>query len=224
MSRELDCRVTDTSAGYLSEQEIRNALFQRFTYDPAGAVVLEEFPALGGRLDVLAICGKTLAGFEIKSDFDSLQRVEAQIGTFSQFCDRLTFVAGRRFALPLLRTLPIWCGVSLAYRTPPGNITLFTLRQAQVNPLVTATASASLLRRDELLLILERTRRTSARRRELQGELLSVRSFVEVRRLLSSALRLRERKRFDELQRLNGDLCRPEASWKGYPCYSSGPP
>ncbi len=193
----------------LSELEIRTALIQSLA---CGKVVLEEFPASGGRLDLLAISGETLDGFEIKSDFDSLQRVDTQIAAFSQYCDTLTFVAGRRLALPLLSSLPLWCGVSLAYRSTTRQVIVIPLRHPRINPLVSATASISLLRRDELLAIIPRKGKAHIRRRALQEQLLAARSFGELRAYLSAALMLRERNRFDELQMLGGGLCPPEAT------------
>ena len=223
MPSELGCQAAASCAAGrdLSEREIRTTLLQKFT---GGAVVLEEFTAAGGRLDVLEIYGEKLAGFEIKSDFDSLQRVDAQVASFSQYCDTLTFVAGRRLALPLLRTLPIWCGVLLAYRAISGKTILLPLRYPRINPFVTATASASLLRRDELLIKLSGKGRIRARRRELQDELLAALSFAEVRGCLASTLVLRERTRFDELQRSSGDLFPLEAKSKESPCGASGAP
>lgn len=208
-----------TQGSDLSEREIRNTLLQKVTF---GAIVHEEFPAAGGRLDLLALYGDVLAGFEIKSDFDSLYRVDAQVASFSQFCDTLTFVAGRRLAVTLLRTLPIWCGVSLAYRTTSSQVKLLPLRHPKLNPFANAPASISLLRRNELLLILQRKGRSRASRRELQEELLALLSFAEVRAYLSSALMLRERKRFDELQKSSDGLCQLGASLEDLPFFESG--
>lgn len=199
----------------LSELEIRTAVIQSLA---CGAVVLEEFSSAGGRLDLLAVCDETLAGFEIKSDFDSLQRVDAQLAAFSQYCDTLTFVAGRRFALPLLRSLPVWCGVSLAYRTTARRVVLLPLRHPRENPLMSVDASLSLLRWHELAAIASPDVQTRMRRRELQEKLLTKYSFGELRTCLSTALMLRERNRFDELRTLNDGLCPPEANSPGLPC------
>lgn len=182
----------------LSELEIRTALIQSL---PHSAVVFQEFPASGGRLDLLAISGPTLAGFEIKSDFDSLQRVKAQVTAFSRYCDLLTFVAGRRLALSLLPALPVWCGVSLAYRPTSDQIILLTLRHPKPNPLISATASISILRRDELLAIAPHRGHSHGRRRELEDMLLAEYSFTELRKSISIALMLRrQRTRAVELQ------------------------
>lgn len=206
----------------LSESEIRTVLVQSFKHREA--VLIEEFPASGGRLDLLTISGELLTGFEIKSDFDSLHRVDAQIAAFSQYCDILTFVAGRRLVLLLLRSLPIWCGVSLAYRTSDQRIKLLPLRYPLMNPFVCAKASLSLLRRDELLTIASSRCQVRLGRKALQDLLLAGRSFGELRKHLSAALTLRERHRVGEPRRLGDDLSLPEANSQEFLSVESGVP
>lgn len=206
--RSFRISVPLAARGDLSEQEIRTALIQSFAQRTA---VFEEFPVSGGRLDLLTVSGPHLAGFEIKSDFDTLRRVNEQVAVFSLYCDTLTFVAGRRSALALLRDLPVWCGVSLAYRRTSRQIRIFTLRHPRPNPLVCAAASISLLRRDEMLAIVSRQAYAHTNRKNLQRVLLT-HSFGNLRACLSAALMRRAGTRFDALRGLGGGLFLPEAT------------
>jgi hypothetical protein len=90
----------------LTASEITAALLRDLLGSHPDAVVLREFTCPAGRVDVLAITD-ALHGFEVKSDLDSLQRVEAQLAAYSRYCQTLTFVAGRTLAIQLLRMVPI---------------------------------------------------------------------------------------------------------------------
>jgi hypothetical protein len=107
-----------------------------------------EFTHDAGRVDILAV-GQSLRCFEIKSDTDSLARVQSQVTSFSSYCEELTFVAGPRLAIRLLDELPLWCGVWLAYRTTAG-ILLSVLRAAKTNPRADARATLHILSVAEL--------------------------------------------------------------------------
>jgi hypothetical protein len=174
----------------LAERDIRAALLCELRSGFANAEVVEEFSAAGGRLDVLAISCTTLAGYEIKSDFDSLDRVEAQIAAFGRYADTLTFVAGRRHAFTLLRELPLWCGVTLAYRINTG-VSLVELRESRQNPVLDMPSRVSLLWRAELLRIIGLSSRSPGRRSDLCEQLLNEHPFEQLRTLVSEELRRR---------------------------------
>lgn len=146
---------------FSTAQEITTALIGQLKAGAPDAVVFREFSLPSGRLDVLAIT-TGLHGFEIKSDFDNLDRVEAQLDEYSRYCQTLTFVGGRTVALPLLRMLPCWCGVKLAVARHDG-ISLLDLRLAQRNPFADARNAALLLRRDELMALTGDTRAHASR-------------------------------------------------------------
>lgn len=174
----------------LAERDIRDALLCDLRSRLANAEVVEEFSGAGGRLDVLAISSATLAGYEIKSDFDSLDRVETQIAAFGRYVDTLTFVAGRRHAFALLRQLPVWCGVRLAYRSGT-TVRLAELRESRQNPLLDMPSRLSLLWRAELLTIIGLSSRSLGRRSDLCEKLLNEHPFEQLRTLVSAELRRR---------------------------------
>jgi hypothetical protein len=182
----------DGSCRDLAEKEIRASLAQHLSRSEPGVHVVQEFAGAGGRLDVLAASRSSLQGFEIKSDYDTLGRVESQIAAFARYVDTLTFVAGRRHAFTLLRELPVWCGVKLAYRSGTL-VNIVELRACRENPLLDARSRLSLLWRDELLAISGDLARSGDRRADIREKLLSGHSFDELRTRVSAALTQRWR-------------------------------
>ncbi|MDH7804603.1 sce7726 family protein [Rhizobium sp. AN70] len=65
--------------------------------DHLAAKMLEEFkmPRPSARIDVALVNGE-MAGFEIKSDRDTLNRLTVQIPAFSKFFDRVSLVTTPR--------------------------------------------------------------------------------------------------------------------------------
>lgn len=174
----------------LSERDVRASLLSDLYSRLTESEIVEEFPAAGGRVDVLAISASSLKGFEIKSDFDTLDRVENQTVAFSRYVDTLTFVAGRRHALTLLRRLPVWCGVKLAYRSG-STVQLVELRECRENPLLDLRSRLSLLWREELLAISGTSISSLDRRADLRDKLVGSYTFEELRSRVSSLLKQR---------------------------------
>lgn len=131
----------------VTTSEIRTTLIS-FLSRESRMHVCREFAHGTGRVDVLAV-GDVLHCFEIKSDTDSLGRVQSQVDSFSRYCEALTFVGGPRLAIKLLNELPLWCGVWLAHRTPRG-VVLTILRVAKTNPRADARATLHILSTVEL--------------------------------------------------------------------------
>lgn len=190
---------------YLSEREVRDALLHELRSKSSDSDIIEEFSAAGGRVDVLEVSLSSLSGFEIKSDFDSLDRVQGQITAFGRYVDTLTFVAGRRWALALLRDSPVWCGVKLAYRSGPI-VRLIELRQSRQNPLIDLRSRLSLLWRAELLALSGTCAHSAARRVDLRERLLEWYSFEELRTGVSALLKQRSRPTSAELPTSRGGL------------------
>ncbi|MDW7549209.1 sce7726 family protein [Pseudoalteromonas peptidolytica] len=72
-----------------------------------GAVLINELPVDGfsRRADLVVANGK-LQAFEIKSDADSLIRLEGQIETYLRFFDKVTLICSRKFTEKAKKTLP----------------------------------------------------------------------------------------------------------------------
>ena len=78
--------------------------------DGSDSLVINEFGCAGSRVDVAVINGR-LHGYEIKSDCDTLLRLESQVPAFSAVFDRITIVVGSRHVDNLSGCVPPWWGV-----------------------------------------------------------------------------------------------------------------
>lgn len=94
-------------------EALRKHLSTRITDD---CMIKEEFGIGGGlcRVDVGVFCSTSAHGFEIKSDLDTLSRLEHQIPAYGRFFDTVTLVTGPYHAQEVLQSTPKWCGVMVA--------------------------------------------------------------------------------------------------------------
>jgi hypothetical protein len=149
-----------TSAEPLRDLDIRLALKQRLMACHADDPDLRLFDELElclheARVDLAVINGQ-LEGFEIKSDRDTLSRLDRQAEVYGRVFDRMTVVAGRRHLNAVLECAPAWWEVVEAVRDRGGEVVLQRKRRGRANPGRDPGAIASLLWRAEALAVLER--------------------------------------------------------------------
>jgi hypothetical protein len=124
--------------------------------DPTTRIVQEMGVWNGSvRIDVAVINGE-LHGFELKSDRDTLDRLEAQAEIYSQVFDRVTLVAGKRHVEKATAKIPDWWGIASATMVESGPPRLRPIRRAERNPNLDMMQMARLLWRPEALQILDR--------------------------------------------------------------------
>jgi hypothetical protein len=135
---------------------VRRALAKDYGDDPSTRIV-EEMGIWAGtvRIDVAVINGE-LHGFELKSERDTLARLEGQRDLYNQVFDRVTLVAATRHLDSALGRIPDWWGVTRAVQDKDGSVRLRSLRRAKRNKYQVPLQCARLLWRSEALSILER--------------------------------------------------------------------
>ncbi len=101
------------------------------------------------RIDVATI-NSEISGYEIKSDEDTLNRLEGQAETYGHVLDRAILVTTKRHLDSALRMLPNWWGVIVAC-TEHGDICLESVREPALNDQYDAFSLAQLLWREEAL-------------------------------------------------------------------------
>ena len=159
----------------MGEHEIRRALLDDIaSLHLDDTLVVEEMglDQRAIRVDVAVVNG-VLGGFEIKSDWDTLERLPAQRDTYNAVFDEITIVTGRRHLDKAMPLIPEWWGVIVAERAPDA-APLVCERPARRNPSRDPEMLARLLWRDEAIDVLTRhglTGITSAPRRVLWTKL-----------------------------------------------------
>lgn len=177
----------------VSEHEIRHALLDHLIQihrDIAQTIVTEEFVVRHGaaRVDV-AVFNGTLEAYEIKSDHDTLTRLDRQVRMYATVFDKLTIVCGLRYRDRILQQVPSWCGVASVQ-----NFTLSFARHPAPNPFQSAIHMIKLLHRSEAAAALRAKRQrvtNSESRRQLYTRLLECVDQEELRALVLFAVKQR---------------------------------
>jgi len=119
-------------------------------------LVLDELGLRHGkcRADIAIVNGR-LIGYEIKSNEDSLRRLEEQIQVYSAVFDRASVITEKRHLESVVARLPKWWGVILCELRRDGDIGFETVRRGDLNVRVDPTAIAQLLWKAEAAEILE---------------------------------------------------------------------
>ncbi|MBN1529478.1 MAG: sce7726 family protein [Thermoleophilaceae bacterium] len=140
------------------DRDIRAALdgvLQAAHDDDPETLVLDELGVCEGEARVdLAVINGAIAGFEIKSDRDTLTRLPRQVVAYNRVFDYVTIIVGERYRRSARSLVPRWWGIMLASDADDG-VELAPVRQARRNRAVEPYAVAQLLWREEALKLLE---------------------------------------------------------------------
>ena len=143
----------------LGDAEVRPALRSLLRSEHAGeedSVFIEELGLCGGQVRIdLAVVNGRLHGYEIKSDRDTLERLDRQLEIYNRVLDRATLVVGERHLDQAKASLPGWWGL-LRIEASPAGPRFTTIRRGRRNPQRNARTLAELLWRDEALAFLDR--------------------------------------------------------------------
>lgn len=140
----------------MHDGDVRIALHRRLAADHAHpeTLVRDELGLCVGnaRVDVAVINGH-LAGYEIKSERDRLDRLERQVGIYGLVLDIVVLVAAAKHVERAGDRIPSWWGLWLA-EPSDSVVRLSEVRAAAPNPRVDPLAVAQLLWRPEALALL----------------------------------------------------------------------
>lgn len=142
----------------LGDAEIRLALRARLLVDQGEgeAMVIDELGVCRGQVRIdLAVVNGVLHGYEIKSDRDSLRRLEGQIELYSKVLDRVTLVVGDRHLAKAVNIVPCWWGVLRVHANQNGP-RFKTVRRERKNPCRDARSLVELLWLDDAIALLAR--------------------------------------------------------------------
>lgn len=143
----------------LRDSDIRPALrrlLRELEAASSDSVMIEELGLSKGavRVDVAVVNG-IMHAYEIKSDADSLRRLDRQAAHYGKCFDRVSLVLGPKHLELARKAVPSWWGL---LRVTPGENgpVIRVLRKGRQNPAREARALIELLWREETLALLER--------------------------------------------------------------------
>lgn len=158
----------------LTEQAIRDAVVSRLrACGRSNDLIVEELGVGSARVD-LAWINEQLMGFEIKSDFDTLDRLARQMHAYHSVFDTLTIVTTAAYVDQVEALLPIWWGVWQAGHDDNGQVFLVERRPASPHERQDAASLAAMLWRDEAYSFVVEELGSVVRARATRGELQEV--------------------------------------------------
>ena len=145
----------------LDDLTIRSALRSKLLADHAeegDTALMEELGLCRGRVRVdLALVNGYLNGYEIKSDRDTLTRLETQAEIYMKVFDRLTIIVGSKHLSSIGTRLPEWWGILQAIQGGDSRLVRFqNVRRPKLNPQRDPRSLAELLWRDDAIRLLEK--------------------------------------------------------------------
>lgn len=134
---------------------LHSKLMEEYANEP-DTIILDELNVCHGeaRIDIAIING-SLHGYEIKSDHDTLKRLNKQIEVYNRIFDTVTIVTGTNHYKDVLEIVPTWWGVKVAKITESGETEINDIRDPQLNECIDPFSLAQFLWRSELLELLE---------------------------------------------------------------------
>lgn len=139
----------------MRDVEIRRELKSQLSElcaDNTDTIVVEEFGLRGGAVRAdMALVNGCLKGYEIKSDSDTLKRLERQSAIYSKVFDTVSLIVEERHLDRSMKVVPSWWGVHVAERQPDGTAQIRPVRIERENSDVLAAELVQLLWRNEVL-------------------------------------------------------------------------
>lgn len=118
----------------LDDKEIRSILISRLsTYKDCKVFEELTVPSGKARADVVAVNGHVIA-YEIKSDFDSIIRLETQIPEYDKNFEMNYIVVGSKYEDSISNFVPDYWGIIVAKKTRLNKKSLSFIRKAKLNP------------------------------------------------------------------------------------------
>lgn len=143
----------------LNDQDIRTYLLSNFVRQFRGqsdTLLVQEMGLCRGqsRID-LAIINGIIHGIEIKSDLDTIERLERQVEIYGKILDKVTLYVGNKLIDSALKVIPSWWGVVLIYKNQSGEINLRNLRKPRMNKYQDSFEILQLLWKEEALQLID---------------------------------------------------------------------
>ncbi len=189
----------------MRDRDVREGVWSWLEQEHAGdddTLILNELGIFNGttRIDIAVVNGE-MAGFELKSERDTLERLPAQRDLYNLVLDRISLVVAENHYDKAVDMIPDWWGVWIAHPVSRGCVKVSRERDALPNPELDAETICSFLWRDEALAILDRigaSRGVKSKPREaIYRRLAEVLPLDAVREEVRSALKFREGWRVD---------------------------
>lgn len=214
----------------MRDVDVRRVLMQQLDAcygADSNTLIVQELGLCRGsvRADVAVING-ILKGYEIKSERDTLARLECQAETYNRVFDTVTVVAAIRHIGNIERIVPDWWGIQAVARNCGSILELARVRDESQNYQIDPIALVQLLWRDEVMLLLRNLPMAMNLKRKprefLWRTLVELVPVTDLKKQVRECLRNRASWRAHEEQTLNDERSLPCATSSGFLSQPSG--
>lgn len=172
--------------------------------------VIDEMEVCRGlsRVDIAVINGK-LHGFEIKSERDTLERLQYQMESYNKVFDTMSIVTCKNHLDKVINIVPKWWGIYYVYQNK-NELILRRKRKEKINKNIDLRVALELLWKDELIQLLKENGKEKGTKSKTRSALCDVVvSSVDnqvIRNYIRKCLKSRKSWRAVPLQQLCDDL------------------
>lgn len=136
----------------MKEAQLKESVVKRINSTKQSKIWYELVIAKGkARVDIAKCNEEELVGWELKTEFDTLKRLDRQVVWFSKVFDRMTLVTHEKHLKKAMDKVPSWWRVE-SY-TDDG---LKIVQEGESNPKISVATLCKLLWRDELVVELRK--------------------------------------------------------------------
>jgi len=164
------------------------------------------------RADIAVVNGNFI-GYEIKSNKDSLRRLNEQVKSYNSVFDKVSIIVGHRHSSSIRKYVPEYWGIIISVRGSRGAVSFEMIRKAQTNKNTEPISIARLLWRDEVVEILQKkdipNKTLRKPRTVLYEHLVDSLSLLELKQTVRDCFKMRRNWRCPESLSRYGDLYQP---------------
>jgi len=146
------------------------------------------------RADIAVVNG-SFVGYEIKSNKDSLRRLDEQIKSYNSVFDKVSIIVGNRYGNSIRKYVPKYWGIIVSTKGLRGTVNFETIHKADINENTNPISIARLLWRDEVIEILQKNdipiKLLRKPRTELYEYLVDLLSVCELKQAVRSCFKSR---------------------------------
>jgi hypothetical protein len=162
----------------MNDPQIRSAFHNKIlrkAHHKSDTFILDEFGLRNGeiRADIAVLNGK-LIGYEIKTEKDTLSRLESQMVAYSEVFDQAYIISSENHLSNALKIIPEWWGIYLIKPTKHGKFLFLKYRKGLTNIGKDAFAISQLLWKDEVISILETRFQIKTKSKQTKCELYDI--------------------------------------------------
>ena len=204
----------------MNDREIRGHFHRKFLsryLERKGVRIVDELGLMHGacRADIAVVNGQ-LVGYEIKSEEDSLLRLDRQIEAYDAIFDMVTLIVCEKHRLRATERLPKHWGIMVSLQEKKGGVKFRRQRSAKYNPHVDPLSLARLLWKCEAVEVLtklgEKRGTFQNPRAVLYSKLVERLTLPQLKRIVRAYLKKRQGWRDPIQPALNGDLFQSDAT------------